>query len=348
MANYLKGIGDAVTRVNEILPSFDARINNFLIGHASGIIRGEFNEFNANTIDRGVRIRSGMMQAHGFFGACDTDTQINFVMPSATRYVQIFAEIDLSVIPNRFEVKATAQSNSTAHTFRLDNLRTIPNGRFQLHLWQVTLTATAVTLQDRRAFIDKVRDAVNAEQATNATNAGHATTAGSATSATTATNATRVNDLNFGRNTSFNSLTVQFPSASTTEFIERKRTLYTNNSGFHIMATVSRGTTFTLNESVADGELIEFEYKLETFGTTRRTFRARLDGGTSITIIDFRAGLTRNSGFTAYSWTFSFSGSTMTYTGGYYLLNWANNGGSLLENCEMRLYKVSKVLGSNV
>jgi len=163
VANYLKGIGDAATRVNEILPSLDARINNFLCGHTVGIIRGEFNEFYATAIDRGIIVRSGMFQAHGYFGASDTDTQINFVMPSTTQYVHLYAEIDLSVVPNRFEVKATPMSNSSAYTFRQDNLRTVTNGKYQFQLWQVTLTASTIILTERRAVIDRPSDAVTAE-----------------------------------------------------------------------------------------------------------------------------------------------------------------------------------------
>jgi len=170
VANYLKGIGDAATRANEILPSFDARINNFLCGHTAGIIKTEFNEFSASAIDRGVIVKSGMMQAHGFFGASDADMQINFVMPSGTQYVHLYAEIDLSVIPNRFEVKATPMSNNSAYTFRQDNLRSITNGKYQFHLWQVTLTASTIVLSDRRAFIAKPLSAVTAEDYT--TNGG--------------------------------------------------------------------------------------------------------------------------------------------------------------------------------
>ena len=169
MANYLKGIGDAITRTNEILPSFDARILNFLTGHTSGIIRGEFYEFDASKIDRGVVVRGGLVQAHGYFGCADTDTQINFVMPSTTQYVHIYAEIDLSVVPNRFEIKATGLSNSTAWTPRQDNLRSSTSGRYQFPLWQVTLTATTITLADRRAYIAKPLNAVNAEHADTAT-----------------------------------------------------------------------------------------------------------------------------------------------------------------------------------
>ena len=177
MANYLKGIGDTAMRANEILPSLDARINNFLCGHTAGVINDEFNEFSASTIDRGVVIRSGLMQAHGYFGASDTETQINFIMPSTTNYVQIYAEIDLSVVPNRFEIKATSQSNSSAYTFRQDNLRSITNGKYQFSLWQVTLTASTIILTDRRVTIQKPLNAVNAETAANALALAGASTA---------------------------------------------------------------------------------------------------------------------------------------------------------------------------
>lgn len=195
MANYLKGIGDAGTGVNEIPPSLDARINKFLMGHISGVIKSEFNEFNAAKIDRGVIISSGLCQAQGYFGCADTETVVNFIMPNSTNYVQIFAEIDLSVLPNRFEIKASAMSNSTAYAFRQDNLRAMVNGKYQLPLWQVTLTSTSITLKDRRAFIAKPSDALHADEADHANRADNAATAGTAGTCTgNAGSATRVND----------------------------------------------------------------------------------------------------------------------------------------------------------
>ncbi len=163
MANYLKGIGDLALRVNEILPGFDARINNFIIGHTAGIIKNEYNEFQATIIDRGVIIKSGMLQGYGYFACSDTDTQINFVMPSTTQYVHIYAEIDLTVVPNRFEIKSTPMNNSVAWTARQDNLKEVQNGKYQTRLWQVTLTATTITLTDKRQFITKPTDAITAE-----------------------------------------------------------------------------------------------------------------------------------------------------------------------------------------
>lgn len=163
MANYIKGIGDSVLRTNEILPGFDARINKFLIGHTAGIIKGEYNEFSANIIDRGVIVKSGMLQAYGYFACADTNTQINFIMPSLTSYVHIYAEIDLSIVPNRFEIKTTPMSNTLEWTARQDNLKNVPNGKYQLSLWQATLTATTIVLTDKRILISKPNGAMTAE-----------------------------------------------------------------------------------------------------------------------------------------------------------------------------------------
>jgi hypothetical protein len=166
MAYYMKGIGDAATKINEIIPSLDAKINAFIVGHTAGIIKNEFYEFAATAIDRGVRVQGGLIQAYGYFGAADTETQINFVMPSTASYSHIYAELDLSVVPNRFSIKATPPSNSAAFSFRQDNLSTNQSGKYQFPLWQATLTETAITLADKRAYIAKPSDAVTAENFT--------------------------------------------------------------------------------------------------------------------------------------------------------------------------------------
>lgn len=163
MALYLKGIGDIATRVNEIIPSFDALIYNFIVGYPSGVIKGDFYEFNATIIDRGVRVQSGAMQAYGYFGMSDADEVINFVMPSLTSYVHIYAEIDLSVVPNKFAIKTSAMSNSSAYTYRQDNLKTARSGKFQLPLWMATLTASTIILTDRRAYISKIKEAESSD-----------------------------------------------------------------------------------------------------------------------------------------------------------------------------------------
>jgi hypothetical protein len=237
MANYLKGIGDVVLRVNEILPGFDARINNFLCGHTAGIIKNEYNEFAATTIDRGVIIKSGMLQSYGYFACCDTETQINFLMPSTTNYVHIYAEIDLSIVPNKFEIKASPMSNSASWTPRTDNLKTIPNGKYQFHLYQVTLTATTIVLADKRTYIYKPSDAVTAENYT--ASGGIASKFSSVES----------------------SINTRMP----------KMTLVLSNKSFTINTNGVGSQTYSLNSgtTIQSGDLILVNARLTNFGTHR-------------------------------------------------------------------------------
>jgi hypothetical protein len=173
MAFYLKGIGDAATRQNEILPRLDACINRFLTGHDNGVLRGELNEFSHQLVDRGIVIRSGILQSQGYFAMSDTDTQINFVLPSGgTQYSHIYAEIDLSVVPNIFSIKVTAVSNSPAFQGIFTNLAQFPSGKTQLRLYALTLTSAGITVtEDARFFIDKPQRAANADNAATAESA---------------------------------------------------------------------------------------------------------------------------------------------------------------------------------
>jgi hypothetical protein len=165
VAYYLKGIGDKISGVNEILPQLDARMINFLVGVQHGIITGELNSFGFTTIDRGIRIRSGLLQAWGYFAMSDTDVQFNFTTPSGSvQFVQIYAEIDLSKAPQVFEIKVTAQSSSNSFTPQQDNLRTNPNGKFQFWLFTAQLnTNNTISVTDRRTYLTKPLNAVNAD-----------------------------------------------------------------------------------------------------------------------------------------------------------------------------------------
>lgn len=168
MAYFLKGIGDRNLGKNEILPQFDARIMYFLIGSQNGIISGELNNFSYISIARGVQIRSGFMQAYGYFAMSDTDVQFNFIMPTTqTQYVQVYAEIDLSRVPHNFEIECTAASNSSSFTPQQDNLRSNPNGKYQEWLYTVYLyTNNTLGFVDKRSYIYKPKDAINAENYT--------------------------------------------------------------------------------------------------------------------------------------------------------------------------------------
>lgn len=152
MATCLKGIGDTALRQNEILPSFDARINRFILGQNVGVIKNELAEFSIELLDRGVIIGTGMAVAFGFFGLSDTATQFNFIMPVTTNYVHIYAEIDLTLIPNRFSIKASEMSGNQNFSYQKDDLLSA-NGKYQIPLYMLTLTKSSITINDNRTYI---------------------------------------------------------------------------------------------------------------------------------------------------------------------------------------------------
>jgi len=163
MAFHLKGIGDPETGKNEIIPSFDARISHFIAGIQHCVVRGEFHNFDRVIIDRGVRIRGGLCQAHGYFAINDEDFQINFVLPSSIQRTMIFAEINLAVTPHVFTIRASQMTTSVnPPNLTQDNLRLNPSGVFQIPLWFVTINPNGtITAADHRPFADRIMNATN-------------------------------------------------------------------------------------------------------------------------------------------------------------------------------------------
>jgi hypothetical protein len=177
MAYFLKGIGDAQTGKNEIKPSFDARINKFLTGHTAGIIKDELEEFGSAIIDRGVRIKSGMLCAYGYFAMSDAPSDFFYSVPTGTLYAQIYAEIDLAPRPQNFEIKTTTPAPTDTFTAVQDNLAA-SDGKYQIRLYTVKLEANAaITVTDKRSYIDMPLNAVNAKNAAAAGRADSAATA---------------------------------------------------------------------------------------------------------------------------------------------------------------------------
>jgi hypothetical protein len=199
MATYLKGIGDAINRVNEIIPSFDAKILNYLAQNSSGgVCWSETNRFALTNIDRGVQIGAGVAHAHGYFGMNDAPVRLTFVPPTGSaQFARVIAEINLSTTPHRFNIRATNQSTSSSIGLTQNNLSTNPNGIHQIPLYLVTIPANgAITVSDQRVQLARVANAQHAQTAGTATNAGNLTgtiaTAATAVTQTAGTNDTRV------------------------------------------------------------------------------------------------------------------------------------------------------------
>lgn len=114
---------------------------------------------------------------------------------------------------------------------------------------------------------------------------------------------------------------------------------------------MSKEESITLSEALSDGDLIMVEYAAHYYeGGSHESqilFRkvGNLNGITSykgFSIASVFGGLTAQSGFTATQDTFMVNGKTLTYKGGYYLLNFANSGGSTLENNAIEIRAIYK------
>jgi len=212
MAFFVKGLGDAAARINEILPRFDASIFNFLVQLNPGVCAWEANRFNATVADRGVNVGVGMVFCHGYFGMSDAIHRINLVLPaSGTQFTRIVAEINLSTSPHRFQIRATNQSTSSSIGLTQNNLSTNPNGIHQIPLYLVTIPANGnITITDQRVQLARVQNAGHAQTAATATNANNvtATIANAATATTQAAgnNTTRVATTAFVRTAVTNAL----------------------------------------------------------------------------------------------------------------------------------------------
>jgi hypothetical protein len=189
MGYTLKGIGDSVTGKNEIIPTFDAKIFNFYLQVAPGVVASEKNKFAISMIDRGIVIGPGLVQAYGYFGLSDSPAQFNYLIPSSgTQYSKVYAEIDLSARPQNFAVKVTPQSESTVIELQDDNLNDITSGICQIPLYLINIkTDGTITYSDIRPMIEKVAYASHSNNSDMATNSRNIVAGGTIASTVTAT-----------------------------------------------------------------------------------------------------------------------------------------------------------------
>lgn len=183
MGYILKGIGDAVTGRNEIIPTFDAKIFNFYAQVQPGVVATEINKFQLTLIDRGVVIGQGLAHAFGYFGMSDASVTFNFVIPSSqTQYAKVYVEIDLSARPQSFAVKVTPQTNTTVIDLQQDDLREITTGIYQIPLYLITIqTNGTITFTDQRNLLERVAYASHSNEANHTPEADHSINSDNAT-----------------------------------------------------------------------------------------------------------------------------------------------------------------------
>ena len=196
MAFFIKGIGDAAQRINEITPRFDAQILNFLTQSTPGVCWHQATRFALTRIDRGVIIGPGLVQAHGYFGMSDANHQINVTIPSAgTQFARVFAEINLSRVPHQFSIRISQQSTSSVIALTQNNLVTSPSGVHQIPLYLLTIQSNGnITSTDQRPQMTRPQNARHANDATNSTNATNLVANGTINNTATATTQTRTNN----------------------------------------------------------------------------------------------------------------------------------------------------------
>ena len=218
MAFIVKGIGDSANRINEITPRMDAEILRFLSQHAPGVWRTGVatNHFGlgVNQANLSVTVWMGIAQAFGYFAMSENTRNFNFVRPaSGTQFARIFAEINLSRVPNEFRIGVTPQSTISNIALTQNDLSTVPNGIYQIPLYLITITSEGVlSFTDQRPWMERpqnVNHALNANDAIRATQlvaGGTINTSVTAVTQAAGTNNTRVATTAFVRTALNNAL----------------------------------------------------------------------------------------------------------------------------------------------
>lgn len=322
----------------ENVTAYEDTVLFHLIKGENGVLPGVGDLFalsyDATTQKMTVNSGMGMVYGRQFEIKEGEEVEMDWSALTGIKYISVYVEVDLRDPTNE---TATFKSTYAASAYPTvapgNNLISTTTGVARMLMFWVYRSSTGQMTITNKHTTYRNNWIANANFATNAD------------FATSATNSTQV-----GNNTITNSsaLRVTRNGQSVNEIIETKRILF---SGSQVLYnTASKGTTISLSASVSNGDMLEFVYSTQYYsGIVLEHFtviRVQVASG-FVTLVGVDAGRTRSSGFTATSDTFQFSGSTMTYKGGYYLLNWANNGGTALENNTIRLTRVYKIIGGN-
>ena len=172
-------------------------------------------------------------------------------------------------------------------------------------------------------------NATNADLATNATNSIYNTENGTYSQFKQTNGILRVGDDN------------------SKNIVEKKTLLWSGSKIFYNTASV--GSEVTLSENVVEGDVLEIHYDCSVSSTPKYKVVRCIVGKVSTNNIGFKlsslyGGQTTGSGFSLTQDNFKINANKLIYDGGYYLLNLANNGGTLLSNNMIELRKVYKII----
>ena len=198
MSFVVKGIGDQANRVNEITPRLDAQILNFISQAPPGVwwTGTAHNHFGIGISGLTMTIWMGLVQAFGYFAMSDRTQNITVIRPATgVQFARVFAEINLSRVPNEFRIGITPQSTSSNIGLIQNDLVQVPNGIHQIPLYLITINSSGViTFTDQRPRMNRIQNSEHANDSTNSVNARNLIAGGTINNTATAVTQTRTNN----------------------------------------------------------------------------------------------------------------------------------------------------------
>ncbi len=167
----MTGTGNKVSKENEIPTDVLAAIRNFIVGYnnsSEGAVGGVLSTgggFQCGiSLDNKnqIKISSGICMAYGYFGFAEEKT-FDILPPAVTQYYLVYAELNLSELPNSATIKIKnnqGSKRSDPSCFRQDNLNSMKVGIFQVPLWRITVTNEGIRNEDDLKDLRVVRTGI--------------------------------------------------------------------------------------------------------------------------------------------------------------------------------------------
>ena len=318
----------------------DSRLLRYATNGYNGVVKGYGNQCSYEIDGSNFIVKSGEFVIDGWQGDIDgAGMTITVDNLSGVQYYVVYAEIDLSVNNNqKAEIKATYNTAYYPDIQKGDDLTTNYSGIARMVLYKFEATNGVISNVAQVFNVIEYGWCKNAENATNADLATNATNAILNTENNTYSQFKQTNDrLYVGDDNSKN-------------IVEKKTILWSGSQIFYNSASV--GSEVTLSENVAEGDVLEIHYDcnyISTYPTPIYKVVRCIVGKISASNIGFKlsslyGGQTTASGFSLTQDNFKINANKLIYDGGYYLLNLANHGGTLLQNNTIELRKVYKII----
>lgn len=355
---HMAAAGNADENINLIDHRFQAEALRALRGYDVGVLNNTFFDSGhkdgtervpnqafmwkltaANILD--ITVGRGMATAYGVDMKSEQTVHLTATAPSVgTKYVFVYLEWDLSN-PVEGNGKIDIHDNGSSASWtpsRQDNLITNPIGVYQLPLYRLAINTTGIIseITDWEALgVATIGYPLRAEHANHTEMADD-----------TKAVAGKPVDMDKGKDNLLHD----------GKIVCRKKYLWAGNAEY-----VSTGTAFTLSEPVKVGDVLEFCIDMNyirgsgngaglntpglTLGIVRGVVSTISNAQDAVfcDITQITSNEMTNSGFSACFTRFTFSGKTMTLKYKHFLINFANNGGTMLTNNGVYLRSVAKI-----